>query len=77
MVTATKTVAGTFNVGGTVTYTITMTNSGTAAQADNTGNELLDVLPTAGLTLVSATATAGTATATVGTTWSPGTAPYP
>ena len=49
-----------------------MTNSGTAAQADNTGNELLDVLPTAGLTLVSATATAGTATATVGTntvTW--------
>ncbi len=60
-VTATKTVAGTFQVGGTVTYTVTLTNNGTANQADNTGKEFNDVLP-AGLTLVNATATSGTAT---------------
>ena len=59
-ITATKTVAGTFRVGGTVTYTVTLTNNGTANQADNAGHEFTDVLP-AGLTLVSATATAGTA----------------
>jgi uncharacterized repeat protein (TIGR01451 family)/fimbrial isopeptide formation D2 family protein len=59
-VTGTKTVAGTFQVGGTVTYTITLTNNGTANQADNTGNEYTDLLP-AGLTLVSANATSGTA----------------
>ena len=37
-----------------MTYTIVLTNSGTGAQADNPGNELIDVLP-AQLTLVSAT----------------------
>jgi len=70
-VTGTKTAAGTFTAGSTVTYTITLTNSGAGAQADNPGNELIDVLP-AQLTLVSATATSGTAVATVGTntvTW--------
>ncbi len=70
-VTGTKTAAGTFTAGSTVTYTITLTNSGTGAQADNPGNEFIDVLP-AQLTLVSATATSGTAVATVGTntvTW--------
>jgi uncharacterized repeat protein (TIGR01451 family) len=56
----TMTVAGSFQVGGTVTYTVVLTNSGTGNQADNLGNELTDVLP-AGLTLVSATATSGTA----------------
>ncbi|MFA6959030.1 MAG: M36 family metallopeptidase [Thermoanaerobaculia bacterium] len=61
---ATKTVSGTFQVGGTVTYTVTVTNSGTDNQADNTGNEFVDTLP-AGLTLVSAIATSGTATANV------------
>ncbi|MCW2647077.1 MAG: hypothetical protein JWP07_3186 [Pseudonocardiales bacterium] len=68
---ATKTVAGDFAEGGTVTYTIVSSNSGNAAAADNPGNELADALP-AELTLVSATATSGTAVATVGTntvTW--------
>jgi uncharacterized repeat protein (TIGR01451 family) len=54
-----------------VTYTITLTNSGSGAQADNPGNELIDVLPPQ-LTLVSASATSGSAVATVGTntvTW--------
>jgi uncharacterized repeat protein (TIGR01451 family) len=70
-VAATKTVAGTFQVGGTVTYTVVLTNSGTGNQANNAGNELTDVLP-AGLTLVSAIGTSGTAVANVGTntvTW--------
>jgi uncharacterized repeat protein (TIGR01451 family) len=67
----TKTVTGTFLPSGAVTYTVTLTNTGTGAQADNPGNELTDVLP-ASLTLVSASASSGTATATVGTntvTW--------
>ncbi|HTG32212.1 MAG TPA: IPTL-CTERM sorting domain-containing protein [Thermoanaerobaculia bacterium] len=70
-VTGTKTASGTFSVGGTVTYTVTLVNNGAALQADNAGHEFTDVLP-AGLTLVSATATSGTAVATVGTntvTW--------
>ena len=70
-VTATKTVTGTFNPGGAITYTVVLTNAGPAAQADNPGNEFVDVLP-ASLTLVSASATSGTAVATVGTrtvTW--------
>ncbi len=61
---ATKTVTGTFEVGGAITYTVTLTNNGTDAQADNAGNEFIDVLP-AGLTLVSAVASSGTATANV------------
>lgn len=70
-VSGTKTVSGTFSVGNTVTYTVTLTNSGNAAAADNAGNEFTDVLPT-GLTLVSASANSGTAVATIGTktvTW--------
>ncbi|HEY0511691.1 MAG TPA: IPTL-CTERM sorting domain-containing protein [Thermoanaerobaculia bacterium] len=73
-VVATKTVSGTFKVGGTVTYTIVLSNTGSTATTDNPGNELTDVLP-AGLTLVSATATSGTATATIPTrtvTWNGG-----
>jgi len=65
-VTATKTVAGTFTSGGTVTYTVVLTNSGGLDQGDNPSNEFLDTLP-AGLTLVSANATSGTAVATIGT----------
>ncbi len=72
VVTGTKTVsAGPYAVGGTVTYTVKLTNSGPGAQADNPGNEFTDVLPT-GLALVSATATSGTAAANTGTntiTW--------
>jgi len=59
-VAATKSVSGTFLVGGTVTYTVTLTNNGTGNQGDNAGHEFTDTLP-AGLTLVSATATSGTA----------------
>ena len=58
-------------MGGTVTYTVTLTNTGPGAQGDNPGNEFTDVLP-AHLALVSATATSGTAVANVGTntvTW--------
>jgi uncharacterized repeat protein (TIGR01451 family) len=66
VVTGTKTVsAGPYTVGGTITYTVTLTNSGTGAQADNPGNEFTDVLP-ATLALVSATASSGNAVATTG-----------
>ncbi|MFL6234869.1 MAG: beta strand repeat-containing protein, partial [Thermoanaerobaculia bacterium] len=70
-VSGTKSVSGSFQPGGAVTYTIVLSNTGAGAQADNPGNELTDVLP-ASLTLVSASATSGTAVATVGTntvTW--------
>jgi uncharacterized repeat protein (TIGR01451 family) len=66
-----KSVAGSLVVGGAITYTVTLTNTGAAAQADNPGDEFTDVLPSQ-LTLVSASATSGTAVATVGTntvTW--------
>jgi uncharacterized repeat protein (TIGR01451 family) len=59
-----KTVAGTFTEGGTVTYTVVLSNSGSNTQQDNPGNEFTDVLPSQ-LTLVSATATAGTPAANV------------
>ena len=67
----TKTVGGTFEPGGAVTYTVVLTNNGPFAQGDNLGDEFTDVLP-AQLTLVSAAATTGAATATVVTntvTW--------
>src|SRR5262249_1048778 len=70
-VSATKTVSGTFNPGGTITYTVTLTNGSGQAQLDNPGPEFNDVLPSS-LTLVSATATSGTAVAAVATntvTW--------
>jgi uncharacterized repeat protein (TIGR01451 family) len=68
---AEKSVAGTFEPGGAIAYTIVLTNTSTSAQGDNPGDEFVDVLP-AELALVSATATSGTAVATVGTntvTW--------
>ncbi len=71
IVTATKTVTGPFLVGDTVTYTVTISNSGNIAAGNNPGNEFTDVLP-AGVALVSANATSGTAVATVATntvTW--------
>jgi uncharacterized repeat protein (TIGR01451 family) len=52
-VTATKIVTGDFSVGGSVTYTVMLSNSGGAASPDNPGFEFTDTLP-AGLTLVSA-----------------------
>jgi uncharacterized repeat protein (TIGR01451 family) len=59
------------NPGSTVTYTIVLTNTGSATQLDNPGNEFTDALPS-GLSLVSASGTSGAALATVGTntvTW--------
>jgi uncharacterized repeat protein (TIGR01451 family) len=70
-VTGTMTASGSFATGGSVTYTVVLSNAGPGAQQDNPGAEFTDVLP-AGLTLVSAAATSGTAVATVGTntvTW--------
>jgi uncharacterized repeat protein (TIGR01451 family) len=62
-----KAVAGPFSPGATVTYTIVLSNTGSAAQPDVAGSdELSDVLPSS-LALVSATATTGTATATTAT----------
>jgi uncharacterized repeat protein (TIGR01451 family) len=61
LVTGTKTVTGTFTVGGNITYTIILTNNGSGTQGDNPGNELTDTLP-GSLALVSATATSGAAT---------------
>lgn len=58
--TATKTVTGDFVEGGTIFYTVVITNVGGSAQGDNPGDEFTDVLPGT-LTLVGATATSGTA----------------
>jgi uncharacterized repeat protein (TIGR01451 family) len=65
LLTAGKTLSGSFIEGGTVTYSIELINHGAGAQRDNPGNEFVDVLP-AGLALVSASATSGTAVATLG-----------
>lgn len=70
-VTASKSVSGSLYPGGSVTYTITLSNSASTAQQDNTGNEFNDVLP-AELTLTGAAASSGTAVATLATntvTW--------
>jgi uncharacterized repeat protein (TIGR01451 family) len=70
-VTGTKTVSGSAVVGATLTYTITLTNSGAGAQGDNPGNEFTDMLPPT-LSLVSAVASSGSAVATPATntvTW--------
>jgi uncharacterized repeat protein (TIGR01451 family) len=56
LVTATKTASGNFVPGGAITYTVTLTNSGTGAQPDDLGSdEFTDTLP-AGLTLTGASA---------------------
>jgi uncharacterized repeat protein (TIGR01451 family) len=65
-VTGTKTVSGSFVVGGTITYSITLTNAGPGNQGDNPGSELTDVLPST-LALVSATASSGVAVPNLGT----------
>ncbi|HSS52709.1 MAG TPA: IPTL-CTERM sorting domain-containing protein [Thermoanaerobaculia bacterium] len=56
-----KTVSGSFQEGGAITYTVTISNTSAFDQQDNPGDEFTDVLP-AGLTLVNATATSGTPT---------------
>jgi len=70
-VTATKTVAGSFVPGGSVTYTVVLSNHAAFDQQDNPGDEFDDVLP-ASLVLTGASASAGTATAVAATntvTW--------
>jgi uncharacterized repeat protein (TIGR01451 family) len=65
--TRTKTVTGVpFVPGAAVTYTIILTNSGNATQADNPGHELIDVLPSE-LDSITTGATAGSA-AVIGST---------
>jgi hypothetical protein len=59
---ATKSAAGTFEGGGTVTYTLVVTNPGPGDQADSPGDELVDVLPPE-LLLLDAVADTGTAVA--------------
>jgi uncharacterized repeat protein (TIGR01451 family) len=68
-VAATKTVAGSFTVGGAVTYTVILGNSSASPQQNNPGDEFTDVLPPQ-LTLTGANATSGTATTAGNTvTW--------
>ncbi len=68
VVSATKTVSGTFEAGGAISYGVILTNNG-ATQGDNPGDEFTDTLPGA-LALVSANATSGIATAVGNTvTW--------
>ncbi len=70
-VSGTKTASGTFEPGGMVIYTVTLTNSGPGPQGNNPGDEFVDVLP-AELALLTASANSGTANANVGTntvTW--------
>jgi uncharacterized repeat protein (TIGR01451 family) len=57
-ITATKTVTGSFVPGGSVDYTVTLTNTGTGAQIDNPGDEFTDTLPPQ-LTPQSASASSG------------------
>jgi uncharacterized repeat protein (TIGR01451 family) len=71
LVTGTKTVSGDFSAGGAITYTVTLRNVGSGAQPNAATDELTDVLPSS-LTLVSASASAGSAVATPATntvTW--------
>ncbi len=63
---ATKTVSGGTVPGSVVAYTIVLPNTGSNDQADNPGDEFVDVLPT-GLQLASASASSGTAVADGGT----------
>ncbi|MBI2399377.1 MAG: DUF11 domain-containing protein [Xanthomonadales bacterium] len=68
-VTGTKTVSGSFLVGGNITYTVVLSNTGGVNQADNPGDEFTDTL-SAMLTSVAASATSGTATVVGNTvTW--------
>ncbi|HEX6834060.1 MAG TPA: M36 family metallopeptidase, partial [Rudaea sp.] len=60
-VAASETVAGAFTRGGAVSYTVTLTNGGSAASPDNAGHEFAQTLPAQAI-LASATASSGTAT---------------
>ncbi len=59
-ISGTKTVAGDFFEGGTITYAVVLSNGSAAAQADNPGDEFTDTLP-ASVTVTGASASSGTA----------------
>lgn len=63
-VSGTKTVSGTFTPGGSIVYTVILTNAGPGGQLDNPSHEFTDTLPPE-VTLVSANATSGTPNAVV------------
>jgi hypothetical protein len=74
---ARKTLSGTPLIGATVDYTIELTNLGPGAQADNPGDELVDILPPQ-VALLEAIADRGVVTADPGThtvTWNGALAP--
>ena len=56
---AIKSVSGNLQPGGTITYTIDITNTGPNPQNDNAGDEMTDTLPSS-MVFVSASATSGT-----------------
>ncbi|HEX4499218.1 MAG TPA: IPTL-CTERM sorting domain-containing protein [Thermoanaerobaculia bacterium] len=63
LITATKAVTGGNQLaGGTVIYTVTLNNTGPAAQADNAGNEFTDTVPSP-LVVATPTASSGTVSA--------------
>jgi subtilisin-like proprotein convertase family protein len=63
VITATKAVTGgSQQAGGNVIYTVTLSNTGTAAQADNPGNEFIDTVPSP-LVVGTPTASSGTVSA--------------
>jgi uncharacterized repeat protein (TIGR01451 family) len=69
VVTATKKVSGTFLEGGTITYTIELTNSAAYDQQDNPGHEFTDTLPST-VTVTGTSASSGTAASAGNTvTW--------
>jgi uncharacterized repeat protein (TIGR01451 family) len=62
----TKTVSGSTMPGGAITYTIVLSNAGPGPQADNPGDEFVDVLPSQ-VSFNSVAASSGTATEAGGT----------
>jgi uncharacterized repeat protein (TIGR01451 family) len=65
-ISGTKTVAGNTIPGGAITYTIVLSNAGPGSQADNPGDEFVDVLP-AQVTVDAVSASSGTVTEAGGT----------
>ncbi len=65
-ISGTKTVTGSFAVGGVLTYTVVLTNTGGVAQADLAGPEFYDALPST-VALLTGSASSGTLTTTAAT----------
>ena len=67
-ITAAKSVSGAYYPGGAVTYTVTLSNTGSGAQADNPGDEYADTLPPALTAVPAATTASAGAIAVIGNT---------